>query len=402
MTGQFTALPPAAKRVPRRVVQNALERLVSALARRHRSTPLPPQAPTSIFVLRNNDIGDVIIITPLFEALRRTFPDARIVAGVGAWSAEILENNPHVTEVLRIAAPWNNKFLVPAPGGARAYLRQQFAAARYLLFSPEVVDLRARGFDVGIDVLGSIWGALLMLRAEIPYRMGVKGYQGGHTGAQAVVPYDPKIQVGRAAMAFAELLGARSLPPTRPQIFLTEGERRAGEGRWADAADTRGVAPIRVVIAPGGGLPAKCWPAENYAELVQRLSAKWPLSILVVGAQRDTAAGDRIAQGAPARNLAGQLSLRETFALVASADLVLCNASMMMHAAAAFDIPTFVFLTDAFGSAEEHDAQWGHLHCRSLGKGPGRARPYTAEEGYAEIDRALATRRASSAATSRS
>ena len=37
----------------------------------------PPSTPRKIFVLRNNDIGDLLVITPIFDALRRKFPSFR-------------------------------------------------------------------------------------------------------------------------------------------------------------------------------------------------------------------------------------------------------------------------------------------------------------------------------------
>src|SRR3954462_9423429 len=74
-----------------------------------RSGPLPPSP--SIFVLRNNDIGDLLVTTPLFEALRRRFPASNIVAGVGRWNLETLSGNPHLSEVVEVNAPWNNKYV---------------------------------------------------------------------------------------------------------------------------------------------------------------------------------------------------------------------------------------------------------------------------------------------------
>src|SRR4051794_32832229 len=62
-----------------------------------------------IFVLRNNDIGDLLVITPLFEALRRRFPDAWIAAGVGSWNRQVLEHNLHLDQLIEVNGPWHNK-----------------------------------------------------------------------------------------------------------------------------------------------------------------------------------------------------------------------------------------------------------------------------------------------------
>ena len=53
-------------------------------------------------------------------------------------------------------------------------------------------------------------------------------------------------------------------------------------------------------------------------------------------------------------------SLRETFALAAAADIVFCNSSMLLHAAAAFSKPTVVVLGPESPPAADHQMQWGY------------------------------------------
>ena len=45
--------------------------------------------------------------------------------------------------------------------------------------SDEAKAIQSIGPEIGIDVLGSGFGALLLMRAQIPYRLGVRGYAGG-------------------------------------------------------------------------------------------------------------------------------------------------------------------------------------------------------------------------------
>jgi ADP-heptose:LPS heptosyltransferase len=74
--------------------------------------------------------------------------------------------------------------------------------------------------------------------------------------------------------------------------------------------------------------------------------------------------------------------LREVFALIAAADLIVTNSSMPLHVAAAFDKPAVVTLGEAFPSARRHQAQWGYPGLtRSLGREPGeRSGVYTPPE----------------------
>lgn len=346
--------------ITRRVVG---EPILAVAARWHDARQPPAQGPSSVFVLRNNDLGDVLIITPLFEALRRHFPVARIVAGVGHWSVDLLKGNPHLSDVMVVDAPWFNKSV--RPQGLRAELS-------YLRNSADVARVKSQQFDVGIDVLGSVAGSALLLRAGIPLRLGVHGFAGGRSSSHLSVQFDPHEHVGRTALRLAELLGlpAADLPENRPQIFLNAQERAAGEARWG----TRAAGRPRVVIGPGTGEPRKGWPVEHFMEAVRRLSTDGQFDMVIVGGPQDRALGDALAGvGSHITNLAGRCNLRDTFGVVAAADAVLTNPSMLMHAAAAFRVPTVVVLGPVFSSAQQHDQQWGYPDtCRSLGPEPGR------------------------------
>jgi ADP-heptose:LPS heptosyltransferase len=321
------------------------------------------------------------VITPLFEALRRRFPEAHIAAGVGDWNRDVLKLNPHLSEVLPVNAPWFNKYQ------GRQGTHDRLA---YVRRSSEAQELASRGFEIGIDVLGSAWGSLLLLRAGIPYRLGVRGYAGGHSVAQATVLFDPCLHVGRAALRFAEILGATGLPANRPQIFLAPEEIAEAESAWAAHGQGR-----RVLVGPGGGLPEKCWPAASYAGLVAGMDGLGGLSILVLGGPREEAAVAAVAAASPrAWHLPAPPPLRQVFALTAAADLVVCNSSMLMHVAAAFCKPTLVLLGESFNSASQHQEQWGYPGiCRSLGRDPGaRSRIQTPDEALAAVRQEMETR----------
>jgi ADP-heptose:LPS heptosyltransferase len=372
----------------RRAAGALLESLVRLAAARAPAASEPPADPKSIFVLRNNDIGDLLAITPLFEALRRRFPTARVVAGVGDWSSAVLRHSPFVSEVLPVNAPWFNK-----------YRRSHGPAGplRYIWRSPEAVELARHRFEVGIDVLGTAWGALLLMRAGMPYRIAMRGYAGGHSAAQATVEFDPTLHVGRSALRFAEILGATCLPANRPQLFLTGEERNAAERWWA--AGEGGRRRVRLLIGPGGGLAAKCWPPESFASLAAGVSSLGDLTLLVTGGPRErdlVASVASAASGVRARSHPEPPDLRTLFALVAASDLVVCNSSMLLHVAAAFGVPALVVLGRAFDSAAGHQAQWGYPGLsRSLGREAAAGRGlWTPAEVLEAVREALAAVRA--------
>ena len=313
----------------------------------------PPADPKSIFVLRNNDIGDLLVVTPLFEALHRRFPKARIVAGIGHWNRPVLEGNPYVNAIVPVNAPWHNQQIAK---------QDWLAALRYIWSSPERRRLTEENFEIGIDVLGSGYGSLLLMRSGIPYRLGAKGYAGGHTGASATIPYNPAEHVGRMAIRFAQKLGATELPEVRPQLYPRKSELRECE----------------IVVAPGGGYQEKRWPPQFYREVLKGLPGH---NIVLLGGVSDQRFCAELAEGlAHVQNLAGRFTLSRAFGWIAGAQLVICNSSMAMHAAAAFRKPCVELLGDGIPDAEQHAVQWAYPETKVFGKTAVRPDIYTPSE----------------------
>lgn len=317
------------------------------------------QAPREILVLRPNDFGDLLTTTPVFEALRRRFPTTRLIAGIGGWGRAVVENNPFVDEIIQIDAPWNNKVVQ----------KQSLTdGLRYIWGAAQVAALRERnGFDVGIDVLGSHMGLMLMLRVGVRHRVGVRGYRGGWSACQAYIPFKLDVHVGRAALRQAELLGATDLPEARPQLYLTDAERAQATELW-QGTPRPSRKPLRLLVGCAAGLPDKTWSAQALGtalrELALTLAGKQEdLEILIVGSAADEPRAAQItaASGiARVRSVVGQTSLRTTFALAEQADAVLTSSSMLLHVAAAFHRPTVAVLGGSLADTQAHDALWGY------------------------------------------
>ncbi|HTG44495.1 MAG TPA: glycosyltransferase family 9 protein, partial [Verrucomicrobiae bacterium] len=285
-----------------------------------------------------------------------------------------------------VSAPWHNK---QTARFAASSLLGWFAAVRYLLFSPEVRTIRSRHFPLAIDVLGSPQGSLLMVRAGIPVRLGVRGYAGGHSACARWVEFSPAEHVARSSLRFAELLGATQLPEARPQLFLTPQELQGAEELWRNAGTDPGNA--RIVLSPGAGLAEKRWPLEEFQKLARKLGAKGH-TICVVGGPGDKPLGSQICSAAPdVADWTGKTSLRETWAIIEKADLLICNSSMAMHAGAAFRTKTVALLAGSYQDADAHAKQWGYQNdFLVLGKSRTHPEVYTAEEVLAAINPWLA------------
>ena len=313
-----------------------------------------------IFTLRNNDLGDVLVTTPLLKGLKKAFPESKVSIGVGDWAMPLLESNPFVDEVITCNAPWHNKqnckFSANSPN---TFLE----GLLYVLFSKESRYVSSRKFTHGIDILGSRQGSWLMRRAKIPNRFGIKGYAGGESWCTKYIDFNEERKVAEAGLKFLELLDAKVEIDPRPTIFLTKNETTEAEAVWGEKSES----DRRIILAPGGGFSEKCWGDKNFTELANLLLKNESYHVCIIGSKEDK---KRISLNEPSQfiNLCGELSLRQSAAMVSLADFVICNTSFCMHLAGAFKIPALTLLGEWYDSAELHQKQWGYPESTVNGK----------------------------------
>ena len=309
-------------------------------------------------------MGDVLVATPLVRGLRKAFPESHISLGVGNWAKSLLKNNPDLDEIVHCNAPWHNKQNCRFPANSpRTFLEGLI----YILLSKEARHVRRQRYTHGIDVLGSRQGSWLLRRTGIPHRYGIRGYAGGDNWCDGCIDFREDRKVAETGLAFLELLGAKVEIEPRPRIFLTNREKKEAENRWGE----RKPESKRIIIAPGGGFPEKCWGDQNYSELIKLLLNEPSYQLCIIGSNEDR---DRITaetwnrQDLRVRNMCGNLSLRQSAALVAKSDFVLSNTSLCMHLAGAFRIPSIILLGPWYESAKLHADQWGYPEGKVLGR----------------------------------
>src|SRR6476620_8804993 len=91
-------------------VITGLSRLLGLLARsvmRHADDSGLPAHPKRILILKPCCLGDVLMSTPLVDAVWRGFPEAELDYAVGAWSRPMVAGNPHIDRVVTVPDRWS-------------------------------------------------------------------------------------------------------------------------------------------------------------------------------------------------------------------------------------------------------------------------------------------------------
>ena len=294
----------------------------------------------SILIIQLDHIGDAVISTVLFPALRRHYPRAAIEVLCGVWNQELFEA---CAEVKRVHVSRVNRF---ARGRRGLWMLAIFWWGW---------KLKRRRFDLGIDVRGEFPIALLMWLAGVRRRAGWDCGGGGFllTESPRYVPGRPEVE-SRAAL-LAELGVDVSIPVARlrPRFDPGPAARRhvaADTTRWAST--TRPTFVLHV----GAGTSAKRWPVDHWCELVRQLRVARDVRVLLVGDRSDSVIARRIAEKlsmGDVIDLTGRYGLRELAALIGRAELFIGTDSGPAHLAAAVDTPAVVLF-----SGTNDTAQW--------------------------------------------
>jgi ADP-heptose:LPS heptosyltransferase len=142
--------------------------------------------------------------------------------------------------------------------------------------------------------------------------------------------------------------GAAGLPtddPPRPRLKLPPAAL-ARIAERLDAPRVDGSRPL-VVAHPGSSNHARRAPLPLFAQTLARIAAERPIAIAVVGSAAEKLLAASLLEGLPstlhAISWAGELSLVETAALLARADLFVGNDSGPLKLAEAVETPTLSF-----------------------------------------------------------
>jgi len=278
-----------------------------------------PEIPR-ILITRTDRIGDLVLTTPLFKALRERFPQAHLAALVFCGHREIVEGNPFLDEVI----------LYDKKGSERS-LWGQFRFSR---------KLRAKKFDLVIHAHGTNRMHLAAWLAGIPIRIGYdRRMPWALTHVHAYNKKEGQKQESEYLFELLEPLGISRPDEIAPFFPVTPNSARRLDDLLAAFSVPRDLPWI--VLNPSASDVTKMWPAERFGALVTKMQQDRPYVFFVIGTSQDQALAARIQRVTTALliDLTGQLSLGMLGALLKKGALLVSNDSGPVHIAAAVGTP---------------------------------------------------------------
>ena len=294
-------------------------------------------------VIQTAFLGDVVLTTPLLEALAAAHGPVDVVTTPAA--APLVETHPAVRRVIPYDKRGKDRGLVRLVRLARALGAERYEAA-YLPHR-------------------SLRSAALAWLAGIPQRVG---FDDGWPVLYTEVRRRPR--TGHEIDRLLTLLGPARPAAAVPTLVTTPEDRAATDALLGE----HGIAAPFVALAPGSIWGSKRWP--YYAELAQRLAQR--AAIVTVGGPEDAPLGEEIGRAVAAGgarwravNACGKLTLRQAAELLRRAAVLVTNDSAPLHFAQAVRTPTVAIIgptVPAFGFApwgpRDRVVDVGALSCR--------------------------------------
>lgn len=265
-----------------------------------------------VLVIKHGALGDIVLATAGFSAVRANFSHARITCLTTRAYADMLTQSPYFDQV------WTDD-------------KPRFTDIRGLVGLQRM--LKREQFDWVIDLQTSTRSTAYQWLLPRPWpnisnisRFASHGYT------------DPKRHTIHALETIREQLAIAGIAPVgMPDLSWLSGEPIAAlPGRYG-------------LLVPGGAAhrPEKRWPADAYATL----TAQWVgqgITPVLIGTQAEAEALASIARAVPqAINLGGQTSFGQLADLARGAALAVGNDTGPMHIIAACNCPSLVLFSAA-------------------------------------------------------
>ena len=277
-------------------------------------TPLHEQDFHNILLWMPNWIGDVILVLPAMQALRKKFPHSRITAVVRAPADQLLLSHPAVDTVMQIPSGRDKGFL---------------AGLRFAL------KLRKYQFDLGIVFPNSFHSGFLLSVAGAKKRLGYS------TDCREVfITHTVKVtslakRTDYRVDYFFNLLSALKLDPDERRFLpLKKNLEDTVVDEFLKKISWR-ESQILIALHPGTSKAPRGWHVERFGILCQKLVKEYPVKIIVLGKENEAELLAKICRFSPEHviPLPGNMDLREVAALLERCHLFIGNDSGMMHLA---------------------------------------------------------------------
>lgn len=299
---------------------------------------LDPSRVRRLLVVRLDNVGDVVLLTPALRALRAALPDAHVTllaSPAGEQVGPLLR--PWVDEVIGVRSLWQDvSGALPFDPAREFALIHQMAAGAY--------DAAVISSSFSQSPHPPAYACYL---AGIPIRAALSPDFAGGVLSHPVPPTPDGTHQADRGLALVTALGAPSVGKDLALRVPAEAAVTATR-TLADAGVTGGFC----VAAPGASCPSRRYDPDRFVRVVAQLAAQTARPVVVVGGPREVELAQAVASAPAVVSIAGQTSVPELAAVIDRAAVVIANNSAPLHLAEALDRPVVALYSGAERESE--------------------------------------------------
>jgi heptosyltransferase-1 len=282
-----------------------------------------------ILIVKLGSLGDIVHTLPALSAIHHSLPEAEISWVVEKRSAEILRGNPYISRLIEIDTKTLRRSKNP-----RKFLAQVRA---------ELQQLRGSKFDVALDFQGLFKSALV---GKLSGAKKIYGFSRGslkepasriflsgsvRTAPRANIIYK-NLQLANRALK----LKLSGLTTDELEFPIDVEKKHHDEANGLIAA----IGGDFAILNPGGGWPAKLWPAERFGRLADRIWNEFKLaSVVPYGPDEKELAESVLDHSKTKKIFLTPISLKGFFALAQKAKIYVGGDTGPTHLAVAAKTP---------------------------------------------------------------
>jgi ADP-heptose:LPS heptosyltransferase len=278
---------------------------------------------THIVVIKTDGIGDAVLASPFLFELRKHYRDAFITGILSPAGQEVL-GALNVFDDIKVIDPQWLKY-------KKVFFIKRWASAMQLLFiinkiHPDVaIALRWQ------DRLTSLVLSLCNAGRKIGYDVAGMGF-----GIDVKIPVQESVHtIYRNLNVLSALLPGKKF---KIKTGISCGESDVNKIKSILKANK---IKKYVVVHPISGHTAKDWGIDNFKCLAEKIAKK--ADVVIIGGKEDR--DINLISGKNVLNLAGQLSIRETAALIKNSSFVIGNDSAAVHVASVFNVKSLTLFS---------------------------------------------------------
>lgn len=257
-----------------------------------------------ILIIRFSSIGDIVLTTPLLRALKEQKPDIEIHYITKKVYAPVLENNPHIDQLILLEDKLSSLF----------------------------PQLKKQKYDFIVDLHNNLRSLRIKAVLKRPYESLDKLNRQKWLLVRFKKDHMPSVHIVERYFKTLERLGVKNDGKGLEYYSGLEQEKNI-KGLEESIKDNF------AVIVIGGTYYTKQIPEEKFDNLLARFS----LPLVLLGGPDDQKQAQKIAQKYPQQvhNLTGKTSLNESAEIIRRSQFVVTSDTGLMHMAAAYQKKTY-------------------------------------------------------------